>query len=238
MNKITFYYLLFLSIFLNGCNSKDFKSNHLEIGEPFKIVHITPDSCKLKKLEERNFTLKIPEAFKESENDISPPIHYVRYEKKGENGLQILKIAPAEIDLQVYSKLIDKKLEGEIGYKLLFDVYKPLIDKYALGKDMKRLVSDFCSYPSIYVYSKSPNEEIKINNFPANYSDVIIHYESNGTMVWQHYVYFIIPNKDNLKKSLTGEYIREVYNTNKGISKEDFLKSDSFKIISNIQFIN
>ena len=236
----TIYYKLFLVslVFVLACSKEPSNTSSVDIDEPFNLVHITPDSCKSLKLEERNFKIKIPKSFKEPEQNPSPPIHYVRLEKKGENNYEVLKLAPAEIDLNVYSKLIDKEFDGETTYKLLFDAYKPLIDKYALGIDMKRLVTDFCSYPSIYVYSKSPNEEITINNIPANYSDVIIYYDSKGVQVWQHYVYFIIPNSDNLKESLTGEYVREVYNSNKGMSKEDFLNSDSFKIVSSIDFLN
>ena len=88
------------------------------------------------------------------------------------------------------------------------------------------------------ISSEPSSEEIKINDLPANYSELIVRYQAENKEVWQQYSYIIVPNPKNLNESLTASYIKEVYNTNKNLGKEKFLESESFKIISNIEFID
>ncbi|MDO1500170.1 hypothetical protein Q2T40_08490 [Winogradskyella maritima] len=239
MNKtISYYIILFLTTITIGCSSNEANKIDLEIKDPYKIIHIKPDYCKKYGWEERNFKVKIPNTYKNYEKDTPNKIHYVSVQKETDESSELLEFASASLGLTLSTNLVDGDLNASKSYSMMFNTFRPIIDKYVIEAGMQKLINQFCSYPSIVVYSKKADDEIIINDLPANYSELLIRYQAEDKEVWQQYSYIIVPNPNDLNKSLTASYIKEVYNSNKELSKEKFLESESFKIISNIEFID
>ena len=239
MNKtISYTIILLITTITIGCSSNEDNKIDLEIKVPHKVVHIEPDYCKKYGWEERNFKVKIPNTYENYEKDTPNRIHYVSVQKKTDESSELLEFASASMDLALSTNIVDGELNASKSYSMMFNVYRPIIDKYVIEVGMQKLINQFCSYPTIIVYSKVANDEIKINDLPANYSELIVRYQAEDKEVWQQYSYIIVPNPKDLNKSLTASYIKEVYNSNKDLGKEKFLESEPFKIISNIEFID
>lgn len=239
MNKtISYTIILLITTITIGCSSNEDKKIDVEIKQPYRLVKITPDYCKKYGFEERNFSIKIPNIYSDYEKESPDKFHYLSVQKKTAQDSELLELASASMDLTLSTNLVDGKLNASKSYSSMFNIYKPLIDKYVIEVGMQKLINQFCTYPTIIVYSKIANDEIKINGLPANYSELIIRYQAEDKEVWQQYSYIIVPNKKDLNKSLTASYIKEVYNSNKNLGKEKFMESESYKIISNIEFID
>lgn len=203
-----------------------------KISVPFETYHVSPEMCTANNWDVRNFSFPVPDNYKLSQVTSINKVNYVNIE--GDNVW--LNIGAAEIDLDLSLILTDVKLNGDSQYNRFFNKIQPLLHNKIIEPNLKEIYAIIDQYPEVQLISRNENDKIIINDIPSNYSEITVMRKENDKEIWQHNVLFILPNIKNLNQSLYCYYTFESYN-NKYLNKSSFIKSDVYKIVSNINFL-
>lgn len=233
MNKIKYYVPTILaSVILLNCSKKNEDSKKISFDEPTTSIHFTSDSCKISNWEIRDFTIAIPKSFK---IDKQLTENYISIGRESE--YLYFGSAGVDLNLSLASDYSDKKItiEDTEGYSLYFDESREIVDKTIVEVVTNGLINMYLNSTNAKLYSKEPKQKIIINNIPASYSGFTLIGNVNNNEVWSHSATVFIPNPNNISKSLFGVYTTKVEN-GKIMTAEDFMTTDGYKIMSNINF--